>query len=770
MPKQPRWVAAAALLLIAVQPVAADNSTESTVAEVRFEGLSAVSSGYAKSLVRTAPGEAFDQATVDDDLRRLLTSGKFASVDTRREQTDTGVVVVFVVVERPQLRAVRFRGNRKFSDRKLLEDVTLKVGEPIDSFRVRDGAQAILRRYRDAGYGEASVNFDEELLRTAGELLYVIEEGPRIRIRKIIFSGNEQVAESELRKKITSQTAFWFIREGKFDEDTVEADAAAVQGYIRDQGYLDARVGFELEFSEDREDLTVKFIVVEGRRYFVQFLEFSGNTVFSTDELAAGLPLVEGDPIVQSKLDQAVRAVTDRYGEIGYIYARVRPVRVFTETPGFVRVTLEIDEDDQFRVGRIVVRGNERTQDKVIRRELGLYPGELYNLPEARNSETRIRETRLFNSASVAAVGEDDGVRDVLVNIDEGRKAGDFIFGFGVTSNSGLVGSFVLDLKNFDLFDTPRSFSEFAKLRSFYGAGQRLRLEAQPGTELNRFRIDFTEPYLFDKPTRFDLSLYYFERGRESYDERRIGTTASFGRRLKWEKLKNWYGEIAFRVENATVDNLDLLAPRDVRDDEGNELLTSVKLTLIRDRTDSRFLPTTGDRLRVAYEQFGVLGGPFFGQLTGGYTRHFTLATDEFERKSVLSFKGTGAWVLGDAPVYERYYAGGIGSIRGFQFRGVSPRQGLDDDPVGGEFMLLFSSEYSFPLYGKLLRGLVFSDMGTVEENLTIEDWRVSVGAGVRIQVDFFGPIPLEFDFAIPVSKETDDEDQVFSFFIGATF
>jgi outer membrane protein insertion porin family len=325
-------------------------------------------------------------------------------------------------------------------------------------------------------------------------------------------------------------------------------------------------------------------------------------------------------------------------------------------------------------------------------------------------------------------------------------------------------------VNNFDLLDTPRSFSEFIKLRSFYGAGQRMRIEAQPGTQLNRFRVDFTEPYLFDKPTRFDLSLYFFERGRESYDERRVGTNVSFGRRLKWEKLKDWYGEIAFRLEGVNVDNLDVLAPRDVRDDQGSEVLTSVKLSLVRDRTDSRFLPTAGDRLRVAYEQFGVLGGPFFGQLTGGYARHFTLKTDEFERKSVLSLKGTAGLVLGDAPVYERYYAGGIGSIRGFQFRGVSPRQGLEDDQVGGEFMLLFSSEYSFPLYGKLLRGLVFSDMGTVEENLTISDWRVSIGAGVRVQVDIFGPIPLEFDLAVPVIREGDDDEQIFSFFIGATF
>ncbi|MCB9849735.1 MAG: outer membrane protein assembly factor [Phycisphaerales bacterium] len=760
------------MLLVCISQVAATPLADPpTVTEVRFEGLNSVSSAYANSLVRTSEGAALDQGLVAADVARLLTSGKFASVEDRVTTSDAGAVVTFVVTERPQITDVRFTGNRKFSDDKLSKQVPLQVGDAIDTFRVRDGQEAILQLYRDAGYGEATVTHDDQLLRSTGELLYVVEEGPHVRIRKILFEGLENIEEGELKKRMSSKTYAWIFRDGKFDEDAVDADSATIQNYIREQGYLDARVGYSLDFSADREDLTITFTIVEGVRYVVQAITFDGNTVFSADELITDLPLDVDAPFIQDKLEKSQRQIVDKYGSAGYIYALVRPVRVFSETPGFVRITFDIEEGSKFDVGRIVIRGNSRTQDKVIRRELSVYPGEVFDMPAARESETRLQQTRLFGGASVSPVGDEEGVRDVLVTIDEGKKAGDFIFGFGVTSNSGLVGSIVLDLRNFDLFDTPRTFAEFIKLRSFYGAGQRLRIEAQPGTDLNRFRIDFTEPYLFDKPTRFDFSAYFFERGRETWDERRIGTTVSFGRRLKWEPLEDWYGEVAFRVEGVRVDNLEVFAPRDVRRDEGSDLLTSVKGSLIRDRTDSRFLPTTGDRLRVAYEQFGVMGGEFFGKVSGDYTRHFTLATDEFERKKVLSLKGVAGYVVGNAPVYERYYAGGIGSIRGFDFRGVSPRQGLDpDNQVGGEFMLLFSSEYSFPLYGKVLRGLVFTDMGTVEENVEIRDWRVSVGGGVRVQVDFFGPIPLEFDVAVPVIDNRDDDRQIFSFFIGATF
>ena len=408
----------------------------------------------------------------------------------------------------------------------------------------------------------------------------------------------------------------------------------------------------------------------------------------------------------------------------------------------------------------------------MVRRALDLYaPTDLINLTKLREAEQRLRETQIFSFARITPVGGQPGVRDLVIDVEESERAGDFIFGIGVNSNSGAVGSIVLDLKNFDLFDWPRSFAEFIKLRSFRGAGQRLRIEAQPGTEFNRFRIDFSEPYFLDRPIRFGTGLYYFERDRQAYDERRVGGNVSFGKRLTKGWLKDWYAELALRVEEVTVDDVDLFAPRDAREVEGGNFLTSVKGTLVRDRTDSRFVPTTGDVFRLSWEQYGVLGGEhFFAKVIGSYTWHKTLLTDVKERKHVLSLRGDLGGVFGDSPTFERFYAGGIGSIRGFDFRSVSPRQGLRDDPVGGDFLALVKAEYTFPLYADAIRGVVFTDMGTVEESFGVNSWRASVGFGVRLMIEFFGPVPLEFDLAVPIAKDTDDEEQIFSFFIGATF
>ena len=204
---------------------------------------------------------------------------------------------------------------------------------------------------------------------------------------------------------------------------------------------------------------------------------------------------------------------------------------------------------------------------------------------------------------------------------------------------------------------------------------------------------------------------------------------------------------------------------------DGGSYLSSVKLSLLHDTTDSRFDPGEGHRLRLSWEQAGAMGGAYYhSKLTGSYTRHWTMAIDEQDRKSVVSARLRVGQILGEAPVFERFYAGGIGSMRGFDFRGISPRDGLRENRVGGAFMVLTGAEYSFPLYAKVVRGVFFADMGTVEEDFGINTWRSAVGAGVRLTLDIFGTIPMEFDLALPVSKGGDDDERVFSFFIGLPF
>ncbi|MCK4659625.1 MAG: outer membrane protein assembly factor [Phycisphaerae bacterium] len=767
------WVLASGIVCIA--GLASEGYAQADVAppvvSVDFLGADAVGEAYFQSVVRTAVGQPYDEAVADEDVRRLLRTGRFLSAAFDTRQTAQGVAVTFRVVERPRITAIRVVGNVKFKDKKLLEAVTIAVGDPVDTLSAAESRNAIEAIYHEEGYGDAKVTYNAELLRQTGELVFNIEEGVRIRVRKILYEGNDSILERELNKHINTTTYLWIFRDGKFDVETVESDTFAIQAYYRDQGYLDARASYRLEYSEDGCDLTVAFIIAEGARYSIESISFRGNAVFNDVQLRGRMRLAVGEVMKRPQLEKDVRSIQTLYGENGYIYAGVAAQRVFSETPGLVRVIIEIDESEQIRVGRIVVRGNEQTKDKVVRRSLELFPEEVFNLTEAREAEKRLLQTQIFSKAAVTPVGTTPGVRDVLINVEESAREGDLIFGVGVTSNSGLVGSFVIDIKNFDLFDYPRSFSEFIKLRAFHGAGQRLRIEAQPGTELNRFRIDFTEPYFLDRPLNFGLSTYLFSRGREGYDEQRVGVNVSLGKRFHRGILEGWFGELSLRIENVDIDPEDIFTSREIRKDRGNNLLTSIKATLVRDRTDNRFIPTKGDRFRFSWEQAGVLGGDhIFAKVTAGYTWHKTVAVDVQDRKSVVSLRADVGAILGEAPAFERFYAGGIGSLRGFKFRGVSPRRGIRDDAIGGDLLILLGAEYSFPLYGETLRGVVFSDMGTVGDDYGVDAWRMTVGAGVRMTVQFLGPIPLEFNLAVPVASQGEDEEQAFSFFMGAVF
>jgi outer membrane protein insertion porin family len=296
------------------------------------------------------------------------------------------------------------------------------------------------------------------------------------------------------------------------------------------------------------------------------------------------------------------------------------------------------------------------------------------------------------------------------------------------------------------------------------GAAQTLTISAEPGTELMRFHIAWFEPSLFDSPYSLGEKVYLFDRGREDYDERRYGDVVSLGRRLP----NRWYAELAATVEGVEVRDVDDDAPPEVKEVEGSHALLGLKGTLVKDRTDSRWMPTTGDRLRVSYEQ--VTGDFQFGRATGDYRVYRTVRVDALDRKHVLAGRLGAGNVFGDAPVFERFYGGGQDSVRGFKYRGISPRSRAGDDPIGGEFMFFAGTEYEFPLVGEKLRGVLFLDSGTVERRFELTTYRTSVGFGIRWIIPLLGTVPMDLDFGFPLTKDKDDDTQIFSFNIGWTF
>ncbi|MFA6132688.1 MAG: outer membrane protein assembly factor BamA [Phycisphaerae bacterium] len=769
-----RAFALAAALCVAVSILVADDDSPAPsrqVLEVRVQGNNRLSTAAVLSHVKTRAGNPYDESVVKADEQRLLETRQFSNVLVTRTPTNKGVIVTFTVSERGTISALTISGNKAIKTGELMKELTFGVGDPMDRFIVETGRKAIEAKYRDKGYAQSEVTVDADAL-SSGKVVYQIREGPRGFVRGIRFEGNTFFSWLKLKMSIASSTRFWPFVQGILDTEQVDRDVETLRGLYVDQGFLDVQVGRRIEFSPDRSRVTIVFLIQEGTRYRVNNVVFHGNLVFANDELLKKLLMGGGAFFTSSGMEQDTKAIQDAYGEIGYVDATVKASRQFVapanpneQPPAMVNLLFDIVEKDQYHVGRIEVRGNSVTQERVIRRELRFFPEQLFDTVAAEESRKRLMDTRLFNKVTITPEGTAAGVRDAMVKVDEAQTA-EFIIGVGVSSNNGLSGNVTLRQKNFDLYHWPTQ-QDWKNGRAFKGGGQVLTVSVEPGTELSQAAIEWFDPALGDKNLSLGQKIYYFQRERETYMERRVGYVPSLGRRF----ANSWYGELAGRVEEVNIDDLDHHAPPEVREAKGGNFLIGPKASLTRDRTDSRWAPSTGDRFTVSYEQ--IFGDWNFGRLNIDYRHYRTLMTDALNRKHILASRLAAGQIFGDAPVFEKFYGGGTGSIRGFKYRGISPRSAGEPgrgEPIGGDFMLLANSEYTFPLIGEQLRGALFVDTGTVEKDFGITEYRSSVGFGVRWVLPLLGQVPMSFDFGFPITKASDDDTQIFSFSVGWSF
>lgn len=357
------------------------------------------------------------------------------------------------------------------------------------------------------------------------------------------------------------------------------------------------------------------------------------------------------------------------------------------------------------------------------------------------------------------------GFVDVNIDVTEGRT-GRLMFGAGVNSNAGVVGSLTLQEDNFDILRFPRSWSDVANGQAFRGGGQSFRLEAVPGSQVSRYLANWTDPFFMGTDFSLGLSGFFYNRFYYDWTEDRLGGRISLGYVLN----RYWTANTSIRLEDVEVRSINSnlgVAPDDLLDVRGNNFLSTVSGTLEYDTRDNSFIPSAGHNVNFTYEQgFGEFNYPKF-TLTG--SQYFTL----YERpdgfgKHIVSFSGQGAWTGDDTPIFERFYAGGYSSFRGFQFRGVTPREG--NFVIGGNFMALGTAQYEFPITASdSVRGVVFSDFGTVEEDAGFDEFRATAGFGLRLVVPAMGPAPLAFDLAWPITKQPEDQTRVFSFTVGFT-
>lgn len=754
------------------------------VVDVRVTGLENVKPQLVFNQIRTEPGDPYRPEQIATDIRNITRLGRFDNVRADVQQgPEGGIILTYVVQEQPLLADVQVVGNKRKSDQELLSRTLLRAGDPMDEFLIQRGREQIRRAYRDAGHYLADVTVDQETLEESDVLIYRVREGPRVKIRGLRFRGNEAFTASQLNSEIESETYFPIFRKGELSQEKLDLDAGRLREFYRSRGYLNAQVSRRIELSPDQDDATVVFVIEEGRRYTIRSIRFEidGKGVYAPDTLRDAMALKKGSVYSSGALSNSRTGLLDLYGKRGYLAraeggkTSVNIERVFAEEEPAVDLIVRINEGQAYKVGNVIIRGNPVTQDKVIRHQLrGLQPGRRYDRAGIQRSQRMIEASGLLREPRIDVLGDpDDEVRDALVSVKEART-GSVSLGAAISSDAGVLGAFSLSQKNFDIRDYPESLSELISGGAFRGAGQRFNIDLQPGDELQQYSLSWSDPTFLDTDYTFGLSGRFFTRERDDFDEERLGGFLRFGKRFG----DVWSANARLRYENIDIDEIDFTAPVDVFDVEGDSTLTGLALTVGRSTVDSRVFPTEGTRLQTEVERIGALGGDFdFTRLSAEGNAFFTVHEDFFGRATVLSFSGEIGYIFenDEAPIFERFFAGGHSSFRGFDFRGVGPRGvtragGVSDESIGGDWLMLVGTEYNFPIWQELLRGVLFVDSGTVDEDLSFDQWRVSVGAGVRLSVPFIGNAPFAFDLAWPVIKEDEDEEQIFSFSLALPF
>lgn len=744
------------------------------IESVRVTGNLQVTPAIILNVVRTHEGDTFEPSTVEQDIKRIFDLKRFANVEAKVEPTETGVVVVFVVTEQKQIKSIGFKGNKAVDTKTLQETVDLMPGQAIDQFRIAIAKQAIESLYKDKNFPYAHVDVPEDPLTLHGDLVFNVTEGPEVRVRKVEFKGRHSYTSGRLLDQIKTRSWIWIFRAGTYDPEQVDDDVASLRKFYMDKGFFDVRVGRRIVVSPDQTEIEVDFVIEEGLRYKVDKVLFKGNANVSEADLRKNLNLVEGQPYDNEVVQRDIRLMVKAYSPFGYVYQentdnpdylRIKPEQVFHKEAGTVDLVYDIGEGKPFHLGRIIVKGNAKSMDKLVYREFRVQSGSLYDSAAIQDGVDRLKGRPYFTKVEATPIGDSDTTRDVLVEVNEGRTA-EFNVGAGINSNGGVGGQIAYTQRNFDITNWPTTWTDVFSDRAFVGAGQTFRASFEPGTEFTNADLFFSEPYIFDQPYSFSDDLYLRTRLREHYDEIRIGDRVSFGKRFN----DIYSGTISFRAEDVNIRSIEdkLDRAEEILDWQGHSTLTSIGAQLRRDTTKGGFLPYAGSDTTVGIEKGGAMGGNVdFTKITAGWNYYQTVGEDLLDRKTILAYRVDGGVIPDDAPFFERFYGGGIGSLRGFRYRGVSPRAGREDDPIGGDFALTGTVELSFPVVGDTFRGVVFSDVGDVEDDFRIGTIRSSIGTGVRLYLPILGQAPIALDLALPVTKDRSDNVRIISFSFG---
>jgi len=720
-----------------------------TVKLIEIQGNKRVDKNTILFKLKTKEGEPFSVEKTREDVKSLMETGFFEDVIVDAEPFEGGIKLTYKVKERPLVGRIKIKGNKKIKRDELRKELRSFPFSIYNENIVNENITKITQLYQSKGYYNTKVEVIKQKRRGRLDLTYKITEGKKAHVAKIDFVGNKTFGDRTLKKQmLTKEKNLWNWATsiigrllGKpstyyYIPDLLKVDLMKVREFYRDNGFLEVLVG-EPQVKVQKDEIFIKVPIEEGSRYKVKKVDLilKEDDPFKPEEIKKFLKLKEGEWYSAGTMRRDVSNLTDLYGSKGYVNADIRPLIDVDSKQHMVKVAYRVEKGQKYYVGRIEVRGNIKTRDKVIRREVGLAEGDVMNTLALKSAKDRLNRLGYFSEVEIETKPRKGNLEDVIVSVEE-QPTGSLMLGGGFSTTESVGGMISLSEKN------------------LFGKGQNVILSGNFTGRRVEYSLDFFDPYIFDRPLSLALSSHHLTYEFDTFDETTLGLSVVVGKRL-W----NWYttASIGYEFESVDISGVDDDAPEFIHDQKGKNVSSAVLLSLAQDTRNSSLLPTAGFRRVISLKVAGLGGDEYYYKVIGdvGWYKSF----DKFIKGSVFHIRTRVGFInplpLGadrERPVYERFFVGGQETVRGFDEDEASPEE--DGQAYGGTKELIVNLEYLFPLVGGL-RGLLFYDAGAAFDNgekIGIGGLRHALGVGLRF-VTPFGPIKLDLGFKLDRKK-----------------
>ncbi len=779
---------AVAALLVAAAPVARA-ADEPVVKAVQVEGNRRVEVDAIKAALSTKPGDHIDPARIRADVRAVMKLGYFSDVIIEARGPEASPTLVIKVKEKPSVQATRLEGAEEFSADDLKEAIEVKQYQILDATAVRRSVKKIQEKYVEKGYYLAEVTSRlEEKPDNQVVVVFVVNEHAKVQVRRVSFLGNAKLSKDEITPYLQTQEGGYldFLSSaGTYKEEAIQRDVQSVQAVYLEHGYVNVKVGHpSVSITPDKRYLYVTIPVEEGEQFNIGAVGFSGELLDLKPVLQKLVKTRTGELFMRSKVGADLFAVGDVYKDLGYAYVNVTPVTNLDPKARIVDLTFDVQPGQKVTIERIEIQGNSRTRDKVIRRELRIYEGELYGATPIKVSKQRVTALGFFETVEITTKkGSADDKMVAVVEVKE-KSTGTFQVGAGFSSYENFILTGQISQDN------------------FFGWGQTLSLQVQWSSIRQLGQIQFVEPHFFDTQWTFAFDLYATEAYYTTFTRQALGGSLTWGYELSglaW--LFPWMRALddlrlfaTYTNEHIKVTSGAVVLANQFR----SGTTSALRLSAQWDKRDNRLFPTKGYFVAFSHELAPPLLAPdwLFGSRVNLFTRD-TLDARFYQPLWLgLVFRtraSAGIIRAWDAehpvPISERYYVGGINSVRGYRTFGLAPETlvgtsssgPLSTFAIGGNKQLVLNFEVEVPLIAQMgIRGVVFFDMGNAFAAGKWSDpavsWSLykSWGFGVRWQ----SPIgPLRFEWGFPLNRRHDpetglaiDQPSDFQFTIGSFF